>query len=132
MKDVEKYNQGLLGEDALWGFHASVEYFNRIGLENIQNRNRKLSGYLMEKLNNLEIKVNTPSDPERRGGLVTFNMGSHQMNQKLFKSLKDEGVIVALRYAGGVGGIRVSTQFYNTEEDIDKLYEVTHKTLIQQ
>jgi len=119
--DAEKYNQGLLGEDALWGFHASLEYFNKLGTINIQDRNRKLSGYLIGKLKDLGVKVNTPDDPKRRGGLVTFTTNSHQTNQKLFKALKDEGIIVALRYAGGVGGIRVSTQFYNTEDDIDKL-----------
>ena len=43
-KGAEKFNQGLLSSEAIWGFHAALEYFNEIGLENIEERNRELAG----------------------------------------------------------------------------------------
>jgi len=36
---------------------------------------------------------------------------------------------VALRYAVGIGGIRVSTHFFNTEEEVDKLLRTQKEIL---
>jgi selenocysteine lyase/cysteine desulfurase len=73
--------------------------------------------------------VNTPDDPEKHTGLVTFNTGKHEENQRLHGALAKAGIVVALRYAAGIGGIRVSTHFFNTEEDIEALLGVVKKTL---
>jgi len=51
------------------------------------------------------------------------------LNKESHRKLKNESVIVALRYSGGVGGIRVSTNFFNTEEDIDRLLEIQKSLL---
>jgi selenocysteine lyase/cysteine desulfurase len=100
-----------------------------LGTRNIQSKVRELSGYLIEGLKDLGVQVNTPIKPEERGGLVTYNTGSHSLNLKSYKALLDNAIIVALRYQMGVGGIRVATHFFNTEEDIDRLLNVQRKLL---
>jgi selenocysteine lyase/cysteine desulfurase len=95
-----------------------------------EERVLKLSEYLIDGLRELGVRVNTPIEPSQRGGLVTYDTGSHELNKESHRKLKNESVIVALRYSGGVGGIRVSTNFFNTEEDIDRLLEV-QKSLLQ-
>ena len=36
---------------------------------------------------------------------------------------------VSWRYVGGLGGIRVSYHFFNTEEEVDKLVEIQRDAL---
>jgi cysteine desulfurase/selenocysteine lyase len=121
---AEKFNRGCVAEDAIWGFHAALSYFNELGPENIEKRVRKLSGYLIDGLRELGVKVNTPLEPSERGGLVTYNTGKHELNVTSYNTLGQKGIHTALRYQQGVGGIRVSTHLFNTEEEIDRLLKV--------
>lgn len=128
-KGAEKFNQGLLSSEAIWGFGAALGFFNEVGLENIEERNRGLADDLIEELGGLKVKINTPQDVGKHTGLVTFTTGRHEDNQRLFAAFVKEGIVVALRYAAGVGGIRVSCHFFNTEDEIDALLSVVKKTL---
>ena len=121
---ADKYYRGCVAESALWGFNAAMEYFNGLGGANREARVLKISGYLIDRLRELGLKVNTPLEPEERGGLVTYTTGRHELNVKSYQTMKDKSIIVALRYQRGIGGIRVSTNFFNTEEDVDRLIEV--------
>jgi len=126
---ADKFYRGCVAESAVWGFHAALEYFNMLGGKQREERVLKLSGYLIDGLRELGVKVNTPLEPKERGGLVTYNTGNHELNKESHRKFQDENIIVALRYSGGIGGIRVSTHFFNTEEDIDRLLEVQKRLL---
>jgi len=106
-----------------------MEYFNELGGANREEKVLKISGYLIDRLRELGLKVYTPLEPKERGGLVTYTTGRHELDVKSYQTLKDESIIVALRYQKGVGGIRVSTNIFNTEEDIDRLIEVQKRVL---
>jgi selenocysteine lyase/cysteine desulfurase len=129
LSTADKFYRGCVDESAAWGFHAALEYFNELGGRQREERVLKLSGYLIDGLRELGVKINTPLEPKDRGGLVTYNTGSHELNEESHRKLQDESIIVALRYSGGVGGVRVSTNFFNTEEDIDRLLEVQKRLL---
>jgi len=73
--------------------------------------------------------VNTPEDIKKHTGLVTFTTGRHEQNLKLYNVITKSGIIVALRYAAGIGGIRVSCHFFNTEEEIEALLGVVKNFL---
>ncbi len=126
---AEKFNQGLLPAHCVWGMHAALEYFNEVGLTEIEERNRVLADILMEGLGGFKVKVNTPRKVNRHTGLVTFTTGRHEENLRLYNALAKEGIVVALRYAAGIGGIRVSCHFFNTEEEIEALLAVVKKAL---
>jgi selenocysteine lyase/cysteine desulfurase len=127
--DARKYYQGLVSEEFTWGLHACLSYFNELGSENIEKKTMRLSQHLIDGLKEHPVKVNTPEDPKKRGALVTYNTGSYQKNQKLYEALKKEGIIVAHRYAAGVGGIRVSCHFFNTEDEVDTLLAIQKAAL---
>lgn len=126
---ADKFYRGCVAESAVWGFNAAMEYFNELGGANREEKVLKISGYLIDRLRELGLKVNTPLEPKERGGLVSYTTGRYELDVKSYQTLKDESIIVALRYQKGVGGIRVSTHIFNTEEDIDRLIEVQKRML---
>ena len=127
--DARKHYRGCVSEEFYWGYHAALKYFNSLGIGNIEKRTGELSRHLIEGLRELPVKVNTPEERGKRGALVTYNTGSFEKNQMLYDALRKEGVIVAHRYAAGVGGIRVSCHFFNTYDEIDRLLAL-HKKLL--
>ena len=121
VKTAERFDPGCVGEDAQCGFHASLKYFNELGIDGIEKRVLGLSEYLIDGLKDLGLKVNTPHEKEKRAGIVTYTMDRYEDNDASYEAMKKEGVMVAHRYTGGVGGIRVSPHFFNTEEEIDRV-----------
>ncbi len=121
VKTAERFDPGCVGEDAQCGFHASLKYFNELGIDGIEKRVLGLSEYLIDGLKDLGLKVNTPHEKEKRAGIVTYTMDRYEDNAASYAAMKKEGVMVAHRYTGGVGGIRVSPHFFNTEEEIDRV-----------
>jgi selenocysteine lyase/cysteine desulfurase len=129
LRTAEKFDSGCVSEEALWGFNACLGFWNGLDRGQVERRVKRLSGYLIDRLRNLGVKVNTPLEPEKRAGLVTYTTGRYEVNQRSVSALASAGIIVAHRYAGGVGGVRVSTNVFNTEEEIDRLLEVQGKQL---
>ena len=127
--DARKHYRGCVSEEFTWGYHASLSYFNELEAGNIERRTADLSQYLITGLKEHPVKVNTPDEPSERGALVTYNTGSYEKNQEVYDALKKEGIIIAHRYAAGVGGIRVSCHFFNTYEEIDRLLEIQKRIL---
>lgn len=128
-RTADKFYRGCVAESALWGFHAALDYFNALGGKRREERVLNLSGYLIEGLMDLSLKVNTPREPSNRGGLVSFTTGKHALDVESHRVLNEESIVTALRYQKGVGGIRVSTHFFNTEEEIDRLLKIQKKVL---
>ena len=128
-KDARKFYRGCVSEEHIHGFNACLKYFNQLDPRNIQKKTTSLSQYLIDQLKGYDVKVNTPIEANRRAALVTYNTGNYERNQKIFDALKREGIVVAHRYASGVGGIRVSCHFFNTKDEIDRLMEVQKQVL---
>jgi selenocysteine lyase/cysteine desulfurase len=127
--NARKYNRGTVSEEHTWGFNAALQYFNKLDPANIEKRTAKLTQKLMDGLKDHPVKINTPFEQENRAGLVTYDTGDFDLNQKIFDGFLNENIIVAHRYASGIGGIRVSCHFFNTEEEINKLLEMQAKIL---
>ncbi|MFP3951742.1 MAG: aminotransferase class V-fold PLP-dependent enzyme [Candidatus Bathyarchaeia archaeon] len=121
---ADKFYRGCVAESAIWGFEAALSFFNEIGKDKIERRVRSLSGYLIDGLKDLGVTVNTPIEAYERGGLVTYNTGSHELNVKSHRELQKKSIITALRYQRNIGGITVSTHLFNKKEEIDKLLEL--------
>ncbi len=126
VKTAERFDPGCVGEDAQCGFHASLSYFNKLGIQNIEKRVLELSDYLIEGLSDLGVKVNTP---DSRAGIVTYTLDKYEDNQRSYEEMKKMGINIAHRYTGGVGGIRISPHFFNTEEEIDSVLAVQKMVL---
>lgn len=126
VKTAERFDPGCVGEDAQCGFHASLSYFNKLGIKNIEKKVSELSEYIIDGLSGLGVRVNTP---ESRAGIVTYTLDRYEDNLRSYEEMKKMGINIAHRYTGGVGGIRVSPHFFNTKEEIDSVLTV-QKTVL--
>ncbi|MCD6445337.1 aminotransferase class V-fold PLP-dependent enzyme [Candidatus Bathyarchaeota archaeon] len=134
VKNANRFNQGVCITPTLFGWNSTLKFLNNLGIKNIEKRVRKLGGYLIERLKDINCKVLTPADPEKRHGLIMYTTGSHKRDLESFNMfqrprLDEKPIKVSIRYLGGIGGIRVSTHFFNTEEEIDRLVEVQKRIL---
>ncbi len=108
-----------LGEPAYLSFvgtKAGIDMFLELGPGAIEERVLKLSGMLHDGLAELGVDLMSPSDEGLRSGVVSFRIDDAA---KLRDQLRAAGLVVSLRPIG----IRVSADFYNTEEEVERLLE---------
>ena len=107
---------------------SSLEFMNGIGWNYIENRVLNLAGLLTRGLVEAGAQLCPGVELLPRSGIISFNLrGGIDAERRLVKLLEKERVLVSLRYVSGIGGIRVSSHFYNTEEDINKLLAVVQR-----
>ena len=112
------------------GLGAAVDYLNSIGMDNIENYERRLKSYLIDKLIKLPYVdiINLESD----SGIVSFNIEGIFSQDVAFYLNKYNICVRAgnhcakiLKNETGVkNSLRVSLYFYNTFEEIDRFIEL--------
>lgn len=114
------------------GLGAAVEYLSEIGMKSVRDHEVELTTYALKRLaEDPKVHVYGPSDPQTKGGVVSFNYGdvhAHDVGT-IFDS---QGVAVRashhcakplMKKLGVAATIRASLYIYNTEEDIDRMVE---------
>jgi selenocysteine lyase/cysteine desulfurase len=106
----------------MFALGASIELLMEIGIKNIQERALTLNRILTDRLTNAGWKVLSPVREE-----------SHRSAQTLVE-VENPAEVVSKLAAQGVSvtekpsGIRVATDFFNNEEDIERLIEALNGT----
>ena len=101
---------------------ASLALVNTIGIDRVEARVLGLARLLYEELDRIGVRLVTLPEDGVRSGMTTFEVSDDPAeNQAFLDSLLDERVLVSLRYTSGVGGIRVSTHYFNDETDVEAL-----------
>lgn len=90
-----------------------------IGIEKIEEHVLELSSRVWHGLTDMGWEVITPIAPEERAGNVCFTAADVNV---VTKALEARDVLIFGAY-GGVGRARVSTHFYNSHSDVDRLFE---------
>jgi cysteine desulfurase/selenocysteine lyase len=103
------------------GLAASLKLIQELGPERIEAHIRGLTDSLLRRLDKLGIEVVTPRAVQNRSGIITFSVGTAEQNVALMTRLQERKILVSVRYTSGVGGIRVSCHFYNSQEDVERL-----------
>ncbi|UII55441.1 cysteine desulfurase [Cytobacillus spongiae] len=119
------------------GLGAAIDFLEEIGLDQIEAHEHKLAKYALEKMSTIEgMTIYGPMDPEKRAGLVTFNMDDVHPHD-VATVLDAEGIAVRaghhcaqplMKWLKASATARASFYLYNTEEDIDKLVNGLVKT----
>ncbi|MDQ7064412.1 MAG: aminotransferase class V-fold PLP-dependent enzyme [candidate division KSB1 bacterium] len=113
------------------GLGASLAQINELGIEEIYRHIQRLTRRLHEELRKLGASVVSATEPaSARSGITVFNVfPTVDENRALMQALLNERIFVAMRYTAHIGGIRVSTHFFNNDDDIDRLIFAIRKQL---
>lgn len=101
----------------------SLALVNEIGIENIHNRVLDLSDYCMKLIKEVGGTSITVEDRNKKAGIVIFRLYDDlAKDREVLKRLHAKRIFIAQRFTDHVGGFRVSCQYFNNEEDFDKLF----------
>lgn len=124
-----KFEAGTLNIEGIYGLGASVDYINKIGIDNIFEYEKTLRDYAIKKIKAIDnvIIYNENADT----GIITINVKgvfpqdeASYLNSKGICVRSGEHCAKLLKdLLKTVGTVRISLYFYNTYEDIDKLVE---------
>ena len=112
------------------GLGTAVEYLSNIGMENVQEHEKKLTEYAIEKLKTIpELYIH--GSPSSRGGVISFNINKIHP-QDLSQFLNEDNICIRvghhcaqplLKTLGETSTARISFYVYNDSSDIDKFVE---------
>ncbi|MDI3317926.1 MAG: aminotransferase class V-fold PLP-dependent enzyme [Bacillota bacterium] len=113
---ARRFEVGTVFEPGLEAWRASLEWLESLGWAAIFERVGRLAAYARDRLRELPgLRVTTPANA---GGLLHFEVdGSDPV--RLLAALRERGFM--LRLTPRPQRFRISTGFFNTEEEIDRL-----------
>ena len=104
-------NPNFLGT---WIQRRSAAFIRDIGLDHIEARVCALTTHLIERAEEVQIKVRTPRPWAERAGIVSFDVGGRA--SEAVARLRERSVVVSEKD----GHLRVAAHFYNSKDDLDR------------
>lgn len=114
---AKKYELGEPSYLSMVGTMAAIKMLLELGPGAIDARVLKLSQRFYDGLEHLGVNIISPKEKEMRSGVVSF---STKDTGATYKKLRADNFYLSLRPSG----IRVAIDFYNTEEEVDRLLSV--------
>ncbi len=102
---------------------ASLDMFNEVGMDALRKKSEKLTGYfefLINALNNDNIKIITPTNPEERGCQLSIQV--QNADKSLHNKLTEAHIITDWREPDVIRCAPVP--LYNTFEDVYKMVKI--------
>lgn len=128
----DKFESGTLNTPGIAGLCEGVKFIRQIGINKINNYERKLTTYFLDELKNYDyVKVYGNRDSNGRTSVVSFNIDSIDASI-VGEKLNDAGIAVRTGYhctplihniirTNNLGTVRASFGYFNTIEDVEKL-----------
>jgi len=106
------------------GLGGSLALLNEVGIKNVEQHIRGLTDLLHDELGELGAQVISKRDPACRSGITVFRIHDDPAEDlRLLNSILAEKILTSIRYTSGIGGFRVSTHYFNNEDDVRALCE---------
>ena len=126
----QKFEAGTPNVAGSVGLSEAVDYLRRLEMSRVREHEKRLSAYALQELESQEgVRVFGPRDPERRGGVISFEVkGVHPHD--LATILDREGIAIrsglhcaqpVADWLGVSATARASFYLYNDHTDIDSL-----------
>ena len=125
-----KFEAGTTDIAGAIGLGAAADYLTKLGLRKVRDHDREITKYALEALGEVKgLKMYGPTDPETRGGVVSFNLADVHAHD-MASMLDEDGIAVRsghhcaqplMERLGVAATTRASFYLYNTEEEIDRL-----------
>jgi cysteine desulfurase / selenocysteine lyase len=133
-----KFEAGTPNVEGAIGLSAAIDYINSIGIEKINEHQKELVNYALEKLKEVpEIKIYGPVNPENRCAIISFtidNLHAHDISSVL----DNYGIAVrgghlcampTMKLLKVDSVTRISFHVYNTKDDVEKLADSLKKVI---
>lgn len=106
---------------ALWaGLAAAIDFLQGIGIHAVHERVLSLAALAVDRLRSISgVTVTSPLHPELTSGLVSFSVAEANP-QEVVAYLWERARIVS-RWVNDPPGVRLSLDFFNTEEEVDRV-----------
>lgn len=127
-----RFEAGTQNVEGVIGLGAAIDYLNQVGFPAIEQIENHLTGYALEKLSQMpEVELYGAPKGAARTGILSFNVKDVHPHDTA-TILADQGIAVRaghhcaqplMNYLGIHSTCRMSLYFYNTEEDIDRLFQ---------
>lgn len=127
-----RFEAGILNTPGVIGLGRSIEYLNEIGMENIQLRLRELSKWMISGLEEIEgVEVYGARDIGVQGGIISWNIDGMDFHEvacsldekgKIYVASGAQGTYLGIKEFGVNGVVRTSVHYYNTEQELKKLF----------
>jgi kynureninase len=108
-----RFMNGTLHIPSLEAARPGVKIINEVGVDRIRAKSRRQTAKLIELADQHGWRVNSPRDPEKRGGTISIDMPDAP---EVCRALLKRDILVDYRPKAGV---RFSPHFYNTDEEIE-------------
>src|SRR5437588_10181262 len=108
-----RFMNGTSQVPALEACRPGLRIIREAGVERIREKSKRQTARLIELADRHGWRVNTPRDPEKRGGTVSIDMPD---SQRVCRELLARDVLVDWRPKAGV---RFSPHFYNTDQELE-------------
>ena len=119
---IDKFSMSTTSAPLRAGYNAAVAKILDQDMTKIEKRNLELSSILKQALTSVEgVNVLSPLDGSECSALTTFKMDGVDSNKATSKLWKNDKIVV--RAIESQKAIRVSTAFFNTEDEIQKLVD---------
>jgi cysteine desulfurase/selenocysteine lyase len=130
----EKYHATFRNYPGLAGLESSLRYILRLGISNINKKNRMLSNLFRDEIIKLkDIVIHEAKEDKYRSSMICFSFKNNNNNKVgiLVERLQEKGIILAEREIGIKKIVRASPHFYNTEKEIIKTIDEIKSILNQ-
>src|SRR5579862_1345810 len=108
-----RFMNGTTHIPALEAARPGLKIISEVGIARIREKSKRQTAQLIQLADRHGWRVNSPRDPEKRGGTVSIEMpDAKEVCQELLK----RDILVDYRPKAGV---RMSPHFYNTDEEIE-------------
>ena len=108
-----RFMNGTTSIPALEAARPGLKIIAEVGIQRIREKSKRQTERLIELADQHEWAVNSPRDPEDRGGTVSIDMPN---SQEVCRELLKRDILVDWRPRAGV---RMSPHFYNTDGELE-------------
>lgn len=122
-----KFEAGTMNLSGIYGFEAAIDYLESVGMNEIENYERELHDYAIDKLSSIKDLI--IYNPSADTGIITVNVKNvfaqdeaSYLNSKNICVRSGEHCAKLLKDVLKTNAtVRISFYFYNTKEEIDEL-----------
>ncbi len=111
--DAYRFLNGTPNIPGMYAARSGYEIINQVGVANIRAKSVRQTTMLMELAREAGYRVNSPADPQQRGGTITLDIpNGFDVTQELLR--RD----FLVDYRPGAG-IRIAPHFYTRDEELE-------------